>query len=130
MEKVIAAVVGYAPDLEHLFAVSTSHGNALQQLLGIRKEYGVSVKNIPKYYGFVIKAEDGSYYYANRSKAYEVAKAADQLKDVPATYSKSEGSLDSYNLKGYDKDEIQKLFDKAVEVCKSFSGKVVDNVLP
>lgn len=130
MDRVIAAFIGYAPDLEHPFAVSTNHGNALHQFLGLRKTHRISVKNIPKYYGFVVKADDGSLRYADRCKAYAVAAAADQLKDKPVSYSNTGGSLDSYQIKEYDRAELQRVFELAEQVCKEFTGKVVDNVLP
>ena len=130
MDKVIAAFVGYAPDLEHPFSVSINHGNALRHFADLRKIHRISVKNIPKYYGFVVKADDGSLRYANRCEAYAIAAAADQLKYKPVSYSNTGGSLDSYQIKEYVRDEILQAYEASEQVCKQFADMEVDNILP
>lgn len=130
MQKVVAAFVGYAKDLEHPYSVATNHGNALRDLCQFRQECGFRPSGIPKYYGFVVKNDDGSYAYASRSEAYDIAKRAMQLKDAPSTWSDTGASLDSYQIKEYDREEVSALFKTAFELCQTFAGKKVENILP
>lgn len=126
MPKVVAAFVGYAPNFEHPFEVAKNHGTALQALYADKECYGFRTTNIPKYYGFVVCEDSGSFRYASRVEAFAVAKELGQLRNPDAPSN----SLDSYQIKEYDTGAIEKLREIAKYTCMSFKDKVVKNVLP
>ena len=126
MNKVVAAFVGYAPNFEHPFEVSTNHGTALQLLFNDKDCYGFRTTNIPKYYGFVICEDGGSMRYASRVEAFAVATESGQLRNPDELGN----SLDSYQITGYDTGAIEKLREIARYTCMSFKDKAVKNVLP
>ncbi len=126
MDKVVAAFVGYAPNFEYPFEVSTNHGTALQLLFNDKDRYGFRTTNIPKYYGFVICEDGGSMRYASRAEAFAVAKESGQLRNPDDLGN----SLDSYQITSYDTGAINKLREIARYTCMSFKDKAVKNILP
>lgn len=123
MEKVISPFVGFYPDFKHPFSVANSHNTAREYLMDDRKEKGIIIKGLPECFGFVIKAADGTYRYADRKEAFQVAKAAGQLKDdYPNT-----AYLESYMIDNYDGAEMSVLWSLAEKVSKAFAGLSVDS---
>lgn len=123
MEHVVCPFVGFYPDFKHPFSVANSHSTALEYLMQDRREKGIIVKGLPECYGFVIKAADGTYRYADRKEAFQVAKAAGQLKDgYPNTVC-----LESYMIDKYDGAEMSVLWSLAEKVSKAFAGLSVDS---
>lgn len=123
MEKVISPFVGFYPDFKHPFSVANSHNTAREYLMDDRREKGIIIKGLPECFGFVIKAADGTYRYADRKEAFQVAKAAGQLKgDYPNTVC-----LESYMIDKYDGAEMSVLWSLAEKVSKAFAGLSVDS---
>lgn len=108
---IVAAFVGYYPDMEHLFSVGTNHGICLQDLHNMREDCELTgYPSVPGHYGFV-DFSDGKYSVVDRKQAYDIAKACGQLKSGCA--GNGSGSLDSYQIDNYDWDHMFHL--KAIE---------------
>ena len=125
MEKVISPFVGFYPDFKHPFSVANSHNTAREYLMDDRREKGIIIKGLPECFGFVIKAADGTYRYADRKEAFQVAKAAGQLKDdYPNTVC-----LESYMIDKYDGTEPEDLARMILGKAKEVSGMKPDDDL-
>lgn len=123
MEHVVCPFLGFRPDFNHPFSVANSHSTVLEYLMQDLREKGVIIKGLPECFGFVIKAADGTYRYADRKEAFQVAKAAGQLKDdYPNTVC-----LESYMIDKYDGAEMSVLWSLAEKVSKAFAGLSVDS---
>lgn len=122
MEHVVCPFLGFRPDFNHPFSVANSHSTVLEYLMQDLREKGIIIKGLPECFGFVIKAADGTYRYADRKEAFQVAKAAGQLKDdYPNTVC-----LESYMIDKYDGAEMSVLWSLAEKVSKAFAGLSVD----
>ena len=123
MEHVVCPFLGFRPDFKHPFSVANCHNTACEYLMYDSKEKGIIIKGLPECFGFVIKAADGTYRYADRKEAFQVAKAAGQLKDdYPNTTC-----LESYMIDKYDGAEMSVLWSLAEKVSKAFAGLSVDS---
>lgn len=122
MEHVVCPFVGFYPDFKHPFAVATSHSTAFTDLTHDCRAMTITKKDLPQWFGFVIKSDDGSIRYADRMEAFKVAQTAGQLKD-----SYTGNTLESYMLGNYDRAELTELFQLAEKVITAFKGLTTDS---
>lgn len=118
--RVVAAFVGYSPDMERPFAVSTNHGNALLELGAYRTEHGLDVDGTPKYQGFVVKDNAGLYRYVTREEAFYFASGIGQLRSDAPLHSRN-GRLDSYDIAEWNEYELHLLSVLSERVCGRFA---------
>lgn len=124
MRHVVCPFVGFYPDFKHPFAVATSHSTAFADLMNDCRSMAITKKDLPQWFGFVIKSDDGFIRYANRMEAFQVAQTAGQLKD-----SYTGNALESYMLINYDREELNELYRLAEKVIVAFKGLTSDSVV-
>ena len=116
IDTVVAAFVGYAPNMDLPFQVGTNHGTAMQRLREDMFFYGFLPSGISTWFGFIVKDAEGNYRYAYRKESYSVAKEAGQLNDRKG----SPDRLDSYQISNYDDNTLSDLEYLAMQVNEKF----------
>ena len=126
MEKVIAAFVGYRPDLKHPFSVAHSHNKALQYLRFDQQEKGFISPELPTFYGFVVKSADGTFRCVDRTEAFSIAKFACQL-----TEDFLGDSLESYMILPNNTQDFTAISLLSEKVNSAFAHTTVNaDILP
>lgn len=99
---IVAAFVGYYPDLEHLFSAGPNHGHCQMDLHNMKDDCNIEgYPAVPEFFGFV-DYSDGEYRYVDRADAFQIAKANGQLK-YPDDKS---NTLNSYDILEYPRDHM------------------------
>lgn len=111
---IVAAFIGQAPDLDHPFAVGTSHTNAQMSLMNDAENLSVRMDPLLFTVSGYVAFKDNKYVYVDRKEAFIIAKCHRQLRDE----SETNEWLYSYQLKKLDYTHLHKLYDMSYESIK------------
>jgi nicotinic acid mononucleotide adenylyltransferase/ADP-ribose pyrophosphatase YjhB (NUDIX family) len=121
MEKIICAFKGFAPNFSQPFAVAKDHGDASMTLISLRDEYEWVASDVPSCTGFIAGDDSSNFRFVDRKEAYGIAEAAGQLNDLGR--QRTSRVLQSCDIDFAPSDLFQTVFDKSIEVAKSFAKK-------
>ena len=121
MEKIICAFKGFAPNFSQPFAVAKDHGDASMTLVSLMDEYEWVASDVPNCTGFIAGDDNNNFRFVDRKEAYGIAEAAGQLNDLGRQRTYKE--LQSCDIDFVSSDLFHTVFNKSVEVAKSFAKK-------
>lgn len=121
MEKIICAFKGFAPNFSQPFAVAKDHGDASMTLVSLRDDYEWVASDVPSCAGFIAGEDSSNFRFVDRKEAYGIAEAAGQLNDLGR--QRTSRVLQSCDIDFAPSDLFQTVFDKSIEVAKSFAKK-------
>lgn len=121
MEKIICAFKGFAPNFSQPFAVAKDHGDASMTLVSLRDEYEWVASDVPSCAGFIAGEDSSNFRFVDRKEAYGIAEAAGQLNDLGR--QRTSRVLQSCDIDFTPSDLFHTVFEKSVEVAKSFAKK-------
>jgi nicotinic acid mononucleotide adenylyltransferase/ADP-ribose pyrophosphatase YjhB (NUDIX family) len=121
MEKIICAFKGFAPNFSQPFAVAKDHGDASMTLVSLRDDYEWVASDVPSCTGFIAGDDSNNFRFVDRKEAYGIAEAAGQLNDLGR--QRTSRVLQSCDIDFTPSDLFHTVFEKSVEVAKSFAKK-------